>query len=210
MGAVDKEVVLKMLQDGKSSREIADCLGVSIQAVSAVSRWNRENAANIEKIPYKGIYEFMMSNPNMTVPKLARLLGLNGDRASTVKLRRFIHGDNVAFTKREYDNLSAVTGMTYEHLFAPRDGTEKVVAEATENPQKGCRVTPLHHRLLQILGERDISTSQFERDTGIARRIFYRQDRKMHRSTIMACAYYFGMSVEELIEGTTGEDFWWG
>jgi len=69
--------------------------------------------------------------------------------------------------------------------------------------------TPFHDRLRQLVEERGISHNRFERETGISRRIFYKQDRKMTRALIMACAYYFGLTVEELIVGTTGEDFWY-
>lgn len=69
---------------------------------------------------------------------------------------------------------------------------------------------PFHLRLRQLLAERNITTVKFELDTGIARRILYKQDRKVTRAIIMACAYYFGISVDELIDGTTGEDFWYG
>lgn len=71
---------------------------------------------------------------------------------------------------------------------------------------------PFHERLRRLVEERGITHNQFERDTGISRRIFYNQEkrRKVTRALIMACAYYFGMTVEELIEGTTGEDFWYG
>ena len=71
---------------------------------------------------------------------------------------------------------------------------------------------PFYERLRRLVEERGVSHQQFERDTGIARRIFYKQEkrRKMCRSTIMACAYYFDMSVEELIAGTTAENYWYG
>ena len=71
---------------------------------------------------------------------------------------------------------------------------------------------PFHERLRAIAKERGISQNRFEQDTGIARRIFSERPgrKKMYRSTIMAIAYYFGMTVEELIEGTTAVDFWYG
>ena len=73
-------------------------------------------------------------------------------------------------------------------------------------------VIPFHERLRQLVLDRNITLLQFEEDTGIARRIFYKpkKRKKLCRSTIMACAYYLDMSVDELIEGTTGEDFWYG
>lgn len=60
-------------------------------------------------------------------------------------------------------------------------------------------------RLRELLWDREITTAQFEADTGICRGILY-QDRKTHRSMLMALAYYFGITVEELVSGTTLED----
>lgn len=73
-------------------------------------------------------------------------------------------------------------------------------------------LTPFHDRLRRLAEDRGISHNQFERDTGIARRFFYAQPKrkKVCRSTLMALAYYFGMTVEELIEGTTAVDSWYG
>lgn len=64
-------------------------------------------------------------------------------------------------------------------------------------------------KLRMILKERDISTHQFERDTLIARRIFYDKGRSLHKSTLMAIAYYLKMDAEEMVEGTDAEDVWY-
>ena len=60
-------------------------------------------------------------------------------------------------------------------------------------------------RLRELLWDREITASKFEADTGISRQILY-IDRKTHRSMLMALAYYFGITVEELVSGTTLED----
>lgn len=64
-------------------------------------------------------------------------------------------------------------------------------------------------RLEQILKERGIKKAQFEADTGISRRIFYGGERMVRKSTLMAIAYYLGIYVEKLIEGTDAEDVWY-
>ena len=64
-------------------------------------------------------------------------------------------------------------------------------------------------KLRMILKKRNISTHQFERDTLIARRIFYDKGRRLNKSTLMAIAYYLKMDAEEMIEGTDAEDVWY-
>ena len=65
------------------------------------------------------------------------------------------------------------------------------------------------NRIKRLLYKRDISTQQFERDTGIARRIFYPRKAEINRSTLMAVAYYLGITVEDLVDGTDAFDCWY-
>lgn len=71
---------------------------------------------------------------------------------------------------------------------------------------------PFKEKLREILKERGITLTQFGVETGINREnFFYRRDSHKHCLYIyMAIAYYLGMSVEELIEGTDGENDWYG
>lgn len=69
---------------------------------------------------------------------------------------------------------------------------------------------PFRDKLKRLLQERGISANQFERETGIARRIFCESyTRKLHRSTLLAIAYFLQMDVEELVQGTTAEESWY-
>ena len=65
---------------------------------------------------------------------------------------------------------------------------------------------PFSKRLSQLLRERGITIEQFEAD-GMSRRTIY-NNRKHSRLTLMGLAYYLGITVEELVEGTTAEDDW--
>ena len=65
---------------------------------------------------------------------------------------------------------------------------------------------PFSKRLSQLLRERGITVEQFEAD-GMSRRIIY-EKRKRRRLTLMGLAYYLGITVEELVEGTTAEEDW--
>lgn len=71
------------------------------------------------------------------------------------------------------------------------------------------KVLPFHIRVRQLLLEKGISQNRMEKETGIARRIVYPLKRRPHRSILMALAYYFGTTVEELVEGTDAMDDWY-
>ena len=65
---------------------------------------------------------------------------------------------------------------------------------------------PFSKRLSQLLRERGITVEQFEAD-GMSRHIIY--DKRKHRHlTLMGLAYYLGITVEELVDGTTAEEDW--
>ena len=66
---------------------------------------------------------------------------------------------------------------------------------------------PVGKRIRDILRERGIPQIRFEEETGVSRRVMY-GDHWIRRSTLMALAYYFGISVEDLVEGTTGKEMW--
>ena len=68
---------------------------------------------------------------------------------------------------------------------------------------------PIGQKISGLLYSRGISTNQFERDTGIARRILYPSKYKTKRVTLMAVAYYLDMTVEELVSGTDVEEHWY-
>ena len=65
---------------------------------------------------------------------------------------------------------------------------------------------PFSKRLSQLLRERGITVEQFEAD-GMSRHIIY-DKRKHRRLTLMGLAYYLGITVEELVDGTTAEEDW--
>lgn len=62
-------------------------------------------------------------------------------------------------------------------------------------------------KLKQILKQRGISLSRFSEDTGIDRvSFFYKRAEARKPHVYMAIAYYLGMTLEELLEGTEMED----
>ena len=71
-------------------------------------------------------------------------------------------------------------------------------------------VTPFYERVRLLLQERGISHHQIEYETGMSRAALYsRYKHQPSRSRLMALAYYFGMTVEELVDGTDAMDDWY-
>ena len=68
-------------------------------------------------------------------------------------------------------------------------------------------IVPFYRRLRLLVNERGLTVERFEREAGMDRRILY-QPRGNHRITLMGLAYFFGMTVEELVKGTTAEEQW--
>lgn len=65
-------------------------------------------------------------------------------------------------------------------------------------------------RVRRLLKERGKTSTDLEIETGMARRILYKfYDNRPTRSTLMALAYYLGVTVEELVDGTDQEDAWY-
>lgn len=122
---IDLEVAVQMRREGATFEEIGHRFGVTRQqAYQHLKRHchTRKNSALMESIPYKGIYDYLMSNPRMTFPGLTyAMLGVQ-DKASQSRVARFVSGSsNAQLPKRAIDNLIKLTGLRYEELFAERE-----------------------------------------------------------------------------------------
>lgn len=63
------------------------------------------------------------------------------------------------------------------------------------------------YKLSLILSEQGKSFYSMEREIGVFRGTIYRGVKR--RTTLAAIAYYVGMTVEELVEGTDAVDIWY-
>jgi hypothetical protein len=84
--------------------------------------YNRKYAADLEQIPYEGLYKFMVENPKVTYPALAMILFGDCGKNKNEVARNFAHGMSSKLPKRAYDRLIEKSGMTYEQLFKLREG----------------------------------------------------------------------------------------
>ena len=67
-------------------------------------------------------------------------------------------------------------------------------------------MTRFLYRVQNLLAERGEVMNDLTRVVGVSRSTLYRGPG--NKSTIAAIAYYFGISVEELIDGTDAEETW--
>lgn len=125
-GKIDKEIAIAMRLNNRTYKEIAEYFGVSWQAVQQKLRYctrARKDGDYIERIPYKGLYDFLMEHPRVTIPYLASVMNnMHANKAIIERVRRLFEGKCAHFTKKELDRLLAYTGMTYEELFELREG----------------------------------------------------------------------------------------
>jgi transcriptional regulator with XRE-family HTH domain len=83
----------------------------------------------------------------------------------------------------------------------------ELLERLTEMEARG--TIPLRTRVRELMRERGISVNQMMRDTGLAKNFLYRDSSRPHRSRLMALAYYFDITVEELVDGTDAYNEWY-
>lgn len=68
------------------------------------------------------------------------------------------------------------------------------------------RKKKLRYRVAELLADRGLVQSDLEPGCGVHRQTVYNGVKS--RSTLCALAYFFGMTVEELVKGTEAEELW--
>lgn len=122
-----KEKIIEYRNQGKTFKEIGEIFGVSKQRVYQVCGKARKYNAEIEKIRFKGIYEFFKENPKISYGTLARVF--YGGSVTKCKANAFYQTitsctDKIHFTISGIKRLSKYTNKTFEELFELRSDTE--------------------------------------------------------------------------------------
>lgn len=83
----------------------------------------RKCNCDIERIKYKGLYEFMQENPTVTFFVLAREMQGGGNRNYYEKFRNFATGktETSHFSINQIKRLIEFTGKSFEELFEERE-----------------------------------------------------------------------------------------
>ena len=122
---IDRERAAEMRRNGMTYKAIGEVFGVTRQrAHQALKPENNKRKYNtdIEKIPYEGLYNWLVENPKVGFSTLANIMfGGSGNTRNNL-VRNFCLGRNSRISKKAYDRLLAKTGMTYEQLFKLREG----------------------------------------------------------------------------------------
>ena len=122
---IDREIVIEMRRNGMTYKEIGDVLGVTSQRIEQILKQEgrkRRFGTDIEKIPYEGLYNWLVANERVGFSTLAIVMFGNSGNGYNNLARNFCLGRNSRISKKAYDRLLAKTGMTYEQLFKLREG----------------------------------------------------------------------------------------
>lgn len=116
-------------EQGKTYQEIADMHGVSKQCVeqsikSFEIRCNsrvRKDNYDIEKIMYRGVYDFFKNDNTMTASKLTRMIYGYSSNDISSRITRLFKGESARTTIEEITKLIEITGKPFEELFELRE-----------------------------------------------------------------------------------------
>lgn len=116
----DKVLAYSMRLDGYSFREIAEKLGVSIQAVQkAIPPVENRVIKRTVTCIYPNIYAWMRKN-DINIDKLSNLCSV-----SYMTIKRMLIGESET-RKSTIDKILEVTGMTYEEAFKKAEKDEQL------------------------------------------------------------------------------------
>ena len=114
-------------QKGATYQEMADVEGISRQAVYLKVKsyekkleGNRGRRFDINKIVYKGIYEFFKTDTTMNIYKFAEAV-FGGSGPEIAKVKRFLLGEaETLFKIKHIKRMLELTEMPFEELFERR------------------------------------------------------------------------------------------
>ena len=117
-------------QQGYNLQKIANKYGISRQRVHQIigkevkENKTRRRNVEIENVKFKGIYEYLRDNPEVTYYAIFRKI--TGNDRNIKRANKFVHflhskGDKGKLTIGQIKRLSELTGKTFEELFERRD-----------------------------------------------------------------------------------------
>ena len=120
-----KQQIIDLRNEGKTYAEIGEIFGVSRQRVHQAIGKDRIRKSNLltEKIKYRGIYDFLESNPQMSVATFIRKsFGGSVCRNDYTRAINFFTGEvnDTHFTINQIKRLIEFTGKSFEELFEER------------------------------------------------------------------------------------------
>lgn len=118
---VDAEGAANMYAEGYTLQQIGEHYGVSRQRIHQIltegkvkpRRWSKI----YKEIPYKGLYEYVRDNKDVSITSLSRLLFFAPCRATDMKVMRLLQGCNVPLSVSQIKRLEEASGMPFSYLF---------------------------------------------------------------------------------------------
>lgn len=119
--------IIEKRKNGATYQEIADAVGISKQRVHRIMLKNspemkgmRRNHFDIERIIYKGIYDYFKSHPYESLSSfVVRIYGYTGNYISTI--RDFITGVCTSrLSVERIRKICEIVGMPFEKVFERR------------------------------------------------------------------------------------------
>ena len=121
----DKKEMLALRERGLTYQEIADIYHITRQRVhQIIGKENvRKSNVDIERIVYKGVYEFMRDDPDISYTSLLRAFATNISKDDNRKFARFLQdkSDSGKLTIGQIKRLIKFTGKSFEELFERRN-----------------------------------------------------------------------------------------
>lgn len=119
-----KEEMIELREQGLNYRQISEIYHISRQRVHSIigKEKSRKNNADIERIVYKGIYDYLTENPKISLNTLYRKISSNYTSNQMRNFRVFLMNtsDRGKLTIRQIKKLIEITGKSFDELFERR------------------------------------------------------------------------------------------
>lgn len=118
---IDINDIIELRHEGYTLAEIGKKYGVTRQRIYQIltegqvkpRRWTK----TYREIPYKGLYEYVRDNEDVSITSLAKLLFNGPSRASDMKVIRMLQGADTSLSISQIKRLEEASGMAFSYLF---------------------------------------------------------------------------------------------
>lgn len=118
---IDINDIVELRHEGYTLAEIGEKYGVTRQRIHQIltegnvkpRRWTK----TYQQIPYKGLYEYVENNKQVSITYLSRLLFGTPCNATDLRVMRLLQGADSQLTISQIKRLEKDSGMPFSYLF---------------------------------------------------------------------------------------------